>query len=69
MAATSHLSDGPNPYQSRILVALSIKGHDRLQQPGGIAQGKVYEGTVPAKEKARRRAANKVAKASRKANR
>lgn len=29
----------------------------------------VYQGTVPAKEKARRRAANKIARASRRANR
>lgn len=44
-------------YQKAILMALSAPGR------------RIYEGTVPAKEKARRRAANKVARQSRRANR
>jgi hypothetical protein len=47
----------PSVYQSRILLALNQTGKH------------IYGGTVTAKEKARRRAANKVARMSRRANR
>lgn len=47
----------PNPYASLILFAMN-----KMRKP-------MYEGTVPAHVKARRRAANKVAKRSRKVNR
>jgi len=50
-------STEPDPYAVSILWALQSTGKH------------VYAGTVPAHVKARRRAANKVAKASRKANR
>jgi hypothetical protein len=47
----------PNPYALGILFAMN-----RLGKP-------MYEGTVPAHVKARRRAANKVARRSRRINR
>lgn len=49
--------DTPEPNQLRILAA--------LQAP----RRHVYAGTVPAAEKARRRASNRVARRSRRANR
>lgn len=45
------------PYQQRILLALNVTGRH------------VYAGTVPPKMVARRRAHNRMARASRKANR
>lgn len=47
-----------SPFQLRILAALSSKD-----------PGEVYQGTVPAHERARRRRANKAARAARRANR
>lgn len=47
----------PSAYSVAILVGLSAKGKQ------------VYAGTVPEKDKAQRRAANKVARRSRKENR
>ena len=47
------------PYQQRILLALNVTGRWRH----------IYAGTVPAKTVARRRAHNRMARASRKANR
>lgn len=46
-----------SPYQRRILAGLNISGKH------------IYAGTVPAAEKARRRAANKAARKARKATR
>jgi len=46
-----------NPFQRKILFALNFQGKH------------IYYGTVPASTTAKRRARNKVAKASRKANR
>lgn len=48
---------GPNSYALAILMGLQRKG------------AHIYEGTVPSHVKARRRAKNKVARQSRKANR
>lgn len=48
---------GPTAYQQRILVALMTTGKH------------IYEGTANVKKVARRRAKNKVARASRRANR
>lgn len=55
------MPDGPSQSSSQMLFVLNQL----------VRQGKyrIYEGTVPAKVKARRRAAGKVAKASRKVNR
>lgn len=49
--------DGVNPYQLTILLALNKLGKH------------IYAGTVPDAEKERRRAANKVARKSRRENR
>lgn len=51
------MTEGPSQSSKKMLAVLNLTGY------------RMYEGTVPAKVKARRRAANKVAKASRKANR
>lgn len=51
------MTEGPNPYQFRILTALNALGKH------------VYGGTVTAVEKAKRRAKNKVARKSKGVNR
>lgn len=53
--------DDVPPKSAGLLIALN-----RLAEDG---RRHVYQGTVPARTKARRRAANRVAKASRRANR
>ena len=57
--AAAQLDAGqPSTYEAAILFGLSLK-----------PSSDIYQGTVPAKTVARRRAANKVARASRRANR
>lgn len=55
--AALRASQAPGRYQRSILAALQRK------------RGEIYAGTVPPAEVARRRAANKVARASRRRNR
>ena len=56
-ASAAPLLPEVNPYQFRILLGLNRTGKH------------IYAGTVSASEKARRRAANKVARVSRRQNR
>lgn len=60
----------PNLFQRRLLGALNLAAkYPTLSGPGRLSYGHIYAGTVPADEVARRRKANKVARASRRQNR
>lgn len=59
-----------NLFQRRILGALNLSAkYPTLAGPGRLSYSHIYAGTVPAAEVARRRKANKVARASRRLNR
>ncbi|AYN59142.1 hypothetical protein HOU52_gp57 [Arthrobacter phage Yang] len=59
-----------NLFQRRILGALNLSAkYPTLAGPGRLSYSHIYAGTVPAAEVARRRKANKVARASRRMNR
>lgn len=58
MKGTGTTITAPSPYQSAILHGLQFK-----------RAGEIYQGTVTAKTKAYRRAANRVARVSRRINR
>lgn len=56
-------------FQRRILAALNVAQFPTLIGPGRLSTGHIYAGTVSGAEKAKRRKANKVARASRRMNR